>query len=428
MNAGDEAVSPAWRRARRILCVRLDNLGDVLMSTPAMRALRQAAPGRRLTLLASPSGAAAAAFVPEIDEVVTHCAPWARHDDEKDGGPQADLALVERLRAGAYDAAVVFTVYSQSALPAALLCRLAGISAVLGYSRENPYRLLSPWVREEEPQRRVRHEVQRQLDLVAHVAPPPGDARLSFRVRPADRLGLRGKLAALGLPGEGGWIVVHCGATAASRRYPAPLYARAIGLLRRHGLPILLTGSPGEAPLVRSVERSVARACGAGQGVFDLSGRLSLGELGALIEGAALLVCNNSGPAHIGAALGTPVVDLYALTNPQHAPWLTPHRLLYRDVDCKYCYRSTCPQGHHACLAGVAPEEVAEAAAELLAGRSGDASLPAMPARASGAASVVAPAIAQAAGARPAPPACAAAPAPSSFACTGSPVDVYAGN
>ena len=71
-------------------------------------------------------------------------------------------------------------------------------------------------------------------------------------------------------------------------------------------------------------------------------------------------------PAHLSAAVGTPVVDLYALTNPQHTPWGVPHRVLFRDVPCRYCYKSVCPLGHNDCLHAIEPREVVAAACELL--------------------------------------------------------------
>jgi ADP-heptose:LPS heptosyltransferase len=98
----------------------------------------------------------------------------------------------------------------------------------------------------------------------------------------------------------------------------------------------------------------------------SLVGALGLAELGALIDEADLLVSNNTGPAHIAAALGTPVVDLYALTNPQHTPWQVRSRVLNHDVPCRNCYKSVCPAGHHDCLRKVAPDTVAAAALELL--------------------------------------------------------------
>ncbi len=78
---------------------------------------------------------------------------------------------------------------------------------------------------------------------------------------------------------------------------------------------------------------------------------------------------NNTGPVHVAAAVGTPVVDLYALTNPQHTPWQVPNRVLNYDVPCKYCYKSVCPMGHHNCLQLVTPQSVVQAALELLHAR-----------------------------------------------------------
>lgn len=82
-----------------------------------------------------------------------------------------------------------------------------------------------------------------------------------------------------------------------------------------------------------------------------------------------MLVGNNSGPAHIAAAVGTPVVDLYALTNPQHTPWMVPSRVLNHDVPCKYCYKSVCPMQHHHCLTLVEPARVVAAVQELAGAR-----------------------------------------------------------
>ncbi|CDM25136.1 ADP-heptose--lipooligosaccharide heptosyltransferase II [Castellaniella defragrans 65Phen] len=364
--ARSDAARPAdpWRDARAILCVRLDNLGDVLMTTPALRALRRSARGRRITLLASRAGAALAPYVPEVDEVVAYDAPWVKNAADD---PAEDRRMIEALRQRNFDAAVIFTVYSQSPLPAAMMCRLAGIPRVLAHAHENPYRLLSHWVRDPEPGQYVRHEVQRQLDLVATVGAACTDTRLSFATQDADRRSLGAILAAYGLGGGQGWIVAHCGASAPSRRYNPALYARAISLLHGCGLKILLTGGPGECALTAGI----LAQCTVRSHVIDLAGRLTLGELACLIEDARLLISNNTGPAHIAAAVGTPLVDLYALTNPQHQPWQVPHRLLYHDVPCRNCYSSVCREGTHACLEGVDPRRVVAAAHELLAWRAG---------------------------------------------------------
>lgn len=340
--------------------MRLDNMGDVLMTTPAIRALKRAGPQRHITLLASAAGAALAPFLPDVDAVMAYEAPWVKNDT---AAVTADRAFLETLQQECFDAAVIFTVYTQSALPAALMCRLAGIPKVLAHCRENPYHLISAWQPETEPARQVRHEVQRQLDLVAGVGARSDQQRLVFRPRDEDRQTLHCKLAQRGLKPADRYTVVHCGASAPSRRYPAEYFAKALTMLGDRAGTLYLTGGESE----RNVIGAVARRCAADVPLADLSGLLGLGELACLIEGASLLLANNTGPVHLAAALGTPVVDLYALTNPQHMPWSVPNRVLFHDVPCKNCYRSVCPQGHHACLRGVPPERVCEAVMDLLA-------------------------------------------------------------
>ena len=342
---------------KRILCIRLDNLGDVLMTTPALHALRAAQPGRQLTLLASRAGKAAAPFIDAIDDVIEYDAPWVRQDAPIDA--LADLAMRARLAAAKFDAAVIFSVYSQNPLPAAMLCHLAGVPLRLAHCRENPYGLLTDWVQETEPQHGTRHEVERQLALVAQVGAKATDTRMRFTVRPGDVATLAHKLLARDVDVNAPFIVVHPGASAESRRYPADRFAQAIEHLGEQlQWPILVTGSHSESALCRE-------ACGTSPHAIDLAGALELGELAALVQRARLLISNNSGPVHLASALATPVVDLYALTNPQHMPWQTLNRVLCHDVPCRWCYRSVCPEGHHACLRGVDVNEVVAAALEL---------------------------------------------------------------
>lgn len=347
-----------WNQARHILCIRLDSMGDVLMTSPAFRALKNAGPGRQLTLLTGPAGAEAGALIPEIDRVISYQAPWMKASAPRRSS-RADLALLGRLMAGHFDAAVIFTSYSQSALPAALTCWLAEIPLRLAYSREKPYHLLSDHRPELEPEKILRHETQRQLDLVASVGAFTADVRLSLRpARPAYEH-VRAWLAGQGISGP--WMVVHVGASAPSRRYPAAHFTRVIDLLAAEGIHAVLTGSAAEAPLVAEV------LAGSRAGGFSAAGAFDLSQTAALIDLAPLIITNNSGPAHIAAAMGTPVVDLYALTNPQHTPWAVPSRVLSYDVPCKFCYSSICKAEHHDCLRQIAPEQVLTAALDLLA-------------------------------------------------------------
>lgn len=347
-----------WTTARRILCVRADGLGDLLMTTPALHALRQRA--RHLVLLTSRAGAACAPFLPDVDETLVYEAPWMKSAPAR-AGAEADRRFVAQLRARRFDAAVIFTVYSQSPLPAALLCYLADVPLRLAHCRENPYQILTDWVHETEPEQGVRHEAQRQLDLVASIGAAVADDRLRFVVTPSAQQAADRILADSGLDIARPWVLIHPGASAPSRRYPAPLFAEAASRLVGNGLQVAFSGLDAERELVEDV-RVRMRAPS-----WSFAGRLDLGALAGMIRRAPLVISNNTGPAHLAAALGTPLVDLYALTNPQHTPWRVPSHVLNHDVPCRNCYRSVCPRGHNACLAGVPPAAVAEAALSLLA-------------------------------------------------------------
>jgi hypothetical protein len=162
-------------------------------------------------------------------------------------------------------------------------------------------------------------------------------------------------------------VLVHPGSTATSRRYPPDLFARAAHLVSARGCRVVFTGSPGEVGLVEDIRRAM------GAPSASLAGRLELDELAAVVEVAPVLVTNNTAPAHIAAAVGTPVVELYALTNPQHTPWRVPSRVLFHDVPCRNCFSSVCREGHHLCLRGVEPSAVASAVAEMVARASASA-------------------------------------------------------
>jgi lipopolysaccharide heptosyltransferase II len=355
-------TAPGWTAVRRVLAIRLDALGDVILTSPALRALRDSEPARRITLLTSPSGAAAAALLPSVDEVIVYEAPWLKATPARPDASH-EHAMAARLAGERFDAAVIFTVYSQSPLPSALLCYLAGIPRRLAHCHENPYQLLTDWIPDPDPAQGIRHEVRRQLDLVAAVGCTTADERLALRLPPGAVERAAALLDQLGLDGTRPWAVVHAGSTAPSRRYASDRFAAVVRGLARAGVEVVFTGSAEEADLVAGIRRA------AGVEAASLAGCLDLGELAALLARAPVLVSNNTGPVHVAAAMGTPVVDLYALTNPQHTPWGVPHRVLSHDVPCKYCYKSVCPVGHHQCLDAVEPESVVAAALDLLVQR-----------------------------------------------------------
>jgi lipopolysaccharide heptosyltransferase II len=351
-----------WDGVHSILAVRLDGIDDLLMTTPALRALKEGRDTRSLTLLTSPTAALAARELPFVDEVIVFAAPWMKPAETRPVSAIASAMLVERLRQHAFDAGVVFSAFTQSALPVATLMFLAGIPRRAAYCRENPYTLLTDW--RADPDRDahagVRHEVQRQLDLVASLGAQIGDTRLQFPVREDARRDMLQKTIAMGMQPRRPWLIVHPGATARSRRYPEHLLATVVAQLQAsERWQIGVAGGLEDLDVA-------TRIAGQVPGVVCLAGLLDLAETAALVQAAQIVLCNNSAPARIAEAVGTPFVDLYALSNPRHAPWALANRVLSHDVDCKYCMKSVCPLRHLGCLAGIAPAEVVAAVDSLL--------------------------------------------------------------
>ena len=213
----------------------------------------------------------------------------------------------------------------------------------------------------EETDQPLRHEVRRQLDLLAHVGIDADDDHLSLHVPDGASRSVRARLEGLGIRSGDPWLLVHPGATASSRRYPPERLGEVLRRLHvRTRWPLILTGSRQERPLIEQVRRA---ADGLGT---SLAGQLTTAEVAALVAVAPLVLTNNSLPAHLAAAVGTPVVDLYALTNIQHTPWGVPNRVLSVDVPCKGCRRSVCPR--RSAPSRPAPRAVARRASGTSAG------------------------------------------------------------
>jgi len=318
-----------YNSAAQLLCVQLGAPADVVMCTPALRALRAQCSGRRVTLLASHAGAALAPCLPDIDAVLAYAAPWMN-----DGDGPSHLAWIAALAAHGFDGAVIFTSERESALPAALLCQLAGIPLRAGWCREHPGGLLTHSILDPEPGAMRRHPVQRQLDLVRRLGAQIADERLAFVPLEQDVLAVRTRLQAAGIdPGER-WLALHPGAGAQARRYPLQHWSALIGMLHaRVKCPLVLTGSARDLALMDAIDLPP------GARIHSVAGQGEIGELGALLAQAALVVSNSQATAQLAAAVATPAIDLGELCG---------------DVD------------RHDCLERLTPTRVADTVCTLL--------------------------------------------------------------
>jgi len=333
-----------------VLVVRLDNDGDVLLAGPAVRAV--AAGADRVTVLCGPRGRHAAALLPGIDEILVWGAPWI--DPEPDPVDPADVErLVATLKEARIDRAIIFGSFHQSPLPTALLLRLAGVPHVAATSVDYPGSLLDVRHRISEDV----HEVERSLDLVQ---------TLGYRLPPSDDRALRILRPAAGRPTPafaGDYVVVHPGASVPARAWEPERCAELVALLADDGRRVVVTGGPAERELTALVAGPPRTD------VLDLGGETTLAELAEVLAAADAVVVGNTGPAHLAAAVGTPVVSLFAPTVPpaRWRPWRVPYELHYVDVPCAGCRARECPVPGHPCLGGVAPADVARAV-ERLAG------------------------------------------------------------
>ncbi|MGW4487350.1 glycosyltransferase family 9 protein [Amycolatopsis sp. NPDC004368] len=327
-----------------VLVARQDNLGDVLLAGPCVRAV--AARASRVTLLTGPNGRAAGELLPGVDDHLTWRAPWI--DPEPPPTTATDTgAFVEEVRARAPERALILTSFHQSPLPLALLLRQAGVPWIGAISDDYPGSLLD-----------LRHRVD---------GDPPEAVRMlslaqaaGFRLPDGDHGGLavrRPLPETACLTGGGPYVVVHPGASVPARRPSAEWSHGLVRALTARGHRVVVTGT--EKDLTRQV---------AGCSAVDLGGRTRLPELASVLTGARVVIAPNTGAAHLAAAAGTPVVSLFAPVVPaaRWAPFGVPAALLGdQHAPCRDSRARTCPVPGHPCLNHIDPAEVCRVVADL---------------------------------------------------------------
>jgi ADP-heptose:LPS heptosyltransferase len=341
-----------------MLVMRLDNIGDVLMTSPVLRALDENLPEVSITLMASPGGSKTAPLLPWVDQVLPWRVLWQDlgrlpHD------PAREWELIETLRQGSYDAAVILTSFKQTPHAAGYACYLAGIPLRLGESKEWGGAVLTD---EMSPAPDELHQVERNLRLIEHAGFHVKDRSLSVSVPEEARASAAEMLEARGVPRGAPYALLNPWASAQARTYPPDRFALAARLLSEEtGWPVVVSGTEAD----RTHSSDLLDVLN-GRGV-DLAGATDLPELAALVEGARLVLTNNTSTMHLFDALRVPGVVLFSGTEleEQWRPRHAPHRLLRRETWCSPCYAFTCPYNLE-CL-DIPPEEVAETGLSLLA-------------------------------------------------------------
>jgi ADP-heptose:LPS heptosyltransferase len=336
----------------RVAVFRALQLGDMLVAVPALRALRAAFPRAHLTLVGQPWAHELALRLPWLDGFLAF--PGYAGLPERDPEPAAIEPFFDRVAALNLDLAV--QLHGSGQITNEVVDRF-GAHQVAGFhpaDQPNPDpRWFVPWPASG-------REAERLMQLPLHLGAPHTGLSLEFPLQEEDHAELERFWASIGgRPRE--YVCVHPGARWRSRRWPAERFAAVADALRARGHAIVLTGSAGEAATLAAF-----RAC-VTEPPIDASARTSLGGLAALIKGARLLVCNDTGVAHLAAAVGTRSVIVCSGADAQRwAPLdASRHRMLHHDTACRPCTYEQCPTGHECALA-VSTQEVLAQCLHLL--------------------------------------------------------------
>ena len=339
----------AGRDYRRILFIKPSSLGDLVQAMPTLAALRGCFPGASFTWLVKRQWAGIVERVEGVDEV------WA-----VEPGLAGWLSQVPRLRARGFDLAVDL----QGLLRSGGMAWLSGCATRIGFANA---REGSPWFythRVPVPTMEM-HAVDRYLlvarALGAHV---PGEPEFRFRPLSDDRSLVADLLSRQGVSAETSWIAMSVSARWATKRWPRESFAAVADRLQQEGVgPVVLIGGPDEQADTEAVRRLMRTA------PADLTGQTKVGLLPALLQAASLLITNDSGPMHVAAAVGTPVLALFGPTSPvRTGPYGRPHLALTSGVACSPCFSRQCRnQVQLECLTGISPARVLEAARAQLA-------------------------------------------------------------
>lgn len=351
-----------------LLLVRLRLIGDVVFTTPVIRALRRHYPDARLTYLVEEAAAPVVAGNPHLDEVITigHTRGWRRVLD--------DIRIARRLRAGRFDVAIDLHGGPRSAW----LTRATRAPVRVGYDvpgREWMYTRVFHRPRHRGPI----HSVENQWDLLGTLdpaltaVPRPDRDRVEMAVDADARARLDARLGGYGITPGSQVIVLHVSAGNPFRRWPEASFADLAAALagadeRRH---VLVTSGPSDhAAAARVVTAAQQSAAAAADRIVDAEG-LTLAELRALMDRAALFVGGDSGPLHVASTSDVPVVGLFGPTLPiRSAPW-RPRHIPTASIDagplpCRPCDQRTCVPGDFRCLTGIGAATVRNAAEQLL--------------------------------------------------------------
>ena len=337
---------------RRILVRGTNWIGDAVLTTPALAALRAGFPQAKIAVLVKPAIAELLAGHPAVDEIVLN----------RDPGPHTGLggklSLARQLSRGRYDLAVLF----QNAFEAAAITALAGIPNRYGYATDGRSFLLTHRV-PLTPKIRRKHQVEYYLELLRPLGIPVVPTAPMLRTTLGEDAAVVEQLHAFGVKPDQVVIGLNPGSVygSAKRWLPERFAQAADRLAADHGACVLIFGGRGEEELGHAIAGMMTAP------TIVLSGYTTVRQLMALIKRCRLFITNDTGPMHIAAAFGVPLVAIFGPTNPATtSPYGPGHELVRHPVECSPCLLRECPIDHR-CMQGIGVDMVHAAAVRQLA-------------------------------------------------------------
>ncbi|MDD5085533.1 MAG: glycosyltransferase family 9 protein [Candidatus Omnitrophica bacterium] len=329
---------------KNVLMIRLDHMGDVVSSTPAFREWKANYPASRLTVLTSAWGRQVLDWNPYIDEFIVMDHHWFRRDRKRWDSAEIKSVL-EKLRRGEFD--IGFSLRGD--FREILLMFLAGVKYRVGYGVTGGGFLLN----RELPYENTRHEVENNLRLIKEEGCTLSEVKTEVFVSDENMRQARKILEGGGIDFRKPVICFHMGAAYSSKQWPEERFLEVIRRLieKRHFSAVLIGTRE---------EETLARALAGNNAVVNLIGKTDIGLLCGVIKSCSLFVGNDSGPSHIAAASGVPVVVIASGTN-NYEKWgvWTARKIVLRSiVPCMPCNYQICPKPRHLCMDNVSPDEV----------------------------------------------------------------------
>jgi len=348
---------PSRRQTRpihRILVIRLDQMGDVVMTKPALTALREKFPDAAIDLLIAEENRALFEQDPEIDEVIGLQSHWFSTHPSVSAQIQSFFRILGQARRKQYDLAIDF----RGDLRHILWMWLAGIPRRLGYGRTGGDFLLS----EKTTYSANEHQVNLNLNLLEGFGITRQSKIKPFIYSKEQKIDFENRLSDVLGPALGPRIVVHPSAGYPTKRWGSLKYWELIQRILAADIgQIVLIGTEGEKQDFPELEAANGK-------LVDLRGKTSLTDLLVLFESCDYFVGNDSGPSHLAAAQGMEVLVIFSGTNDSRLwrPWTNRLRLIDYPVPCSPCEARDCPLQHHECMEKITVDQVFEAVQEML--------------------------------------------------------------